>query len=309
MSVPYPDFVNGTTADADQVDANNADIVAEITNSIAADGQTTPTANLPMGGFKHTGLGAGSAATDGVSLGQVQAQAWKWCGTAGGTADALTLSPSPAITAYAAGQSFRFIAGASPNTGAATVAVSGLSAKAIQNNGSALAAADIAAGKMYEIIYDGTQFQATRLSFNHQGYLVASNNLSDLGSASTARTNLGLGALAVESTVTPSLATPQLNAQTGTSYTAALTDNLKLITMTNASANTLTVPTNSSVAFPVGSRFDVAMLGAGVTTVQGDTGVTINGVSAGSLVLAQYGGASLTKTGTDTWLLIGGTVA
>lgn len=109
--------------------------------------------------------------------------------------------------------------------------------------------------------------------------------------------------------VTPDLATPQLNAQTGTSYTAALSDNLKLITMTNASANTLTVPTNASVAFPVGSRFDVAMLGAGVTTVQGDTGVTINGVSAGALALSQYGGASLTKTGTDTWLLIGGTVA
>lgn len=152
-------FTNGTTADADEVNANFTDISAEITNSIAADGQTTITANIPMNSKKFTGLTSGSAATDSANLGQIQAQAWKWCGTAGGTADALTLSPSPAITAYAAGQSFRFIAGASPNTGATTVAVSGLTTKAIQNNGSALAAGDIAAGKMYEATYDGTQFQ------------------------------------------------------------------------------------------------------------------------------------------------------
>lgn len=162
MSIPYPNFVNGTTADADQVDANNTDIVNELTNSIAADGQTTPTANLPMGTFKFTGLGSGSAATDSANLGQIQANAYVWGGTAGGTADALTLTVTPAITAYAAGQVFRFISSSSANTGATTVAISGLATKAIQNNGAALAAGDIAASKLYEIVYDGTQFQLLR---------------------------------------------------------------------------------------------------------------------------------------------------
>ena len=59
----------------------------------------------------------------------------KWCGTAGGTADAITLTTvatNLATTAYAAGQSFMYKSGASVNTGAMTVAVDGLATKAIQ---------------------------------------------------------------------------------------------------------------------------------------------------------------------------------
>jgi hypothetical protein len=111
--------------------------------------------------------------------------------------------------------------------------------------------------------------------------------------------------------IDPTKAKAGRNAQTGTSYTLALTDNLKLVTMSNASANTLTIPTNASVAFTADeTRIDVAMLGAGVTTITGDTGVTVNGVSAGSVALEQYKGASLIKIGTDEWLCItSGTVA
>lgn len=162
MSVPYPDFISGKTISSTQVDANNADLVSEITNSLPRDGQAAPTANIPFGNFKITGLGAGSAATDSAHLGQVQAQAYIWCGTAGGTADAITLSPSPVITAYAAGQCFRFVASAD-NTGAMTVAVSGLATKDIKKTASgaaaAVAAADIKAGSIVNIVYDGTQFR------------------------------------------------------------------------------------------------------------------------------------------------------
>ncbi len=163
-SLPYGTYTPGTLADADKVTADFADLSAAIAQSISKDGQTTPTGNLPMGSNKLTGLGAGSAATDSASLGQVQAQAWKWCGTAGGTADALTLTPAPAVTAYAAGQAFRFIAGGSNNTDAATIAVSGLTTKAVQNDGSALIADDIVAGKLYEALYDGTAFQLRRVA-------------------------------------------------------------------------------------------------------------------------------------------------
>ena len=155
---PYPDFVSGTVISSTQVDSNNSDIATALTQSIAVDGQSVVTANLPMATKKFTGLGAGSAATDSANLGQVQAQAYIWGASAGGAADALTISPTPAITAYAAGQVFRLVASAN-NTGAATIAVSGLAAKAIQRNGAALAAADIVSGKIYELIYDGTQFQ------------------------------------------------------------------------------------------------------------------------------------------------------
>jgi hypothetical protein len=109
--------------------------------------------------------------------------------------------------------------------------------------------------------------------------------------------------------VGPEQVAGSVNAQTGTSYTAVLTDDHKIITMSNAAANTLTVPTNASVAFPVGAKLSIWMAGAGVTTITGDTGVTINGVSAGSGDLAQYGACSIVKTATDTWLAVGLTVA
>jgi hypothetical protein len=119
-----------------------------------------------MGTYRHTGVGNATTRTQYAAAGQVQDGSLTWCGTAGGTADALTLTPSPAITAYAAGQKFRFIAGADPNTGAATVAISGLAAQDIQNDGAALTAGQIAAGKLYEITYDGTAFQISPLSLS-----------------------------------------------------------------------------------------------------------------------------------------------
>jgi len=99
-----------------------------------------------------------------------------------------------------------------------------------------------------------------------------------------------------------------INAQTGTTYTLALNDNV--VTMSNASANTLTIPTNASVAFPIGTTVTVIQLGAGATTVTGDTGVTVNGVSAGGVAAdAQYGGFALIKTASDTWLIPNKTTA
>ena len=146
---PYPNFIAGTVISSDQTDANNSDIAAALTQSIAVDGQSTVTANLPMNSKKLTGMAVGTAATDSLTLGQAQAQAFAWCGTAGGGADAITISPTPAITAYAAGQKFFWIASGSANTGAATIAISGLSAIAMQDGGAALAAGVHAAGKVF----------------------------------------------------------------------------------------------------------------------------------------------------------------
>lgn len=103
-----------------------------------------------------------------------------------------------------------------------------------------------------------------------------------------------------------------LNPQAGTSYTLALTDVTKLVTMANAGANTLTIPANASVAFPVGSALTIGQKGAGTTTIQAAAGVTLNGVSAGSGdISAQWASVLLVKTGTDTWEAWGsiGTVA
>lgn len=153
---PYPNFVAGTVISSTEVDANNTQMATALTGSIAADGQTTITGNLPMSTYKFTGLGVGSASTDSANLGQVQAGAYIWCGTMGGAADAGTLSPSPAITAYAAGQRFAWKASTNSNTGAMTVAISGLSTIAVQDDRAALSAGGHVASDIYMGILDTT---------------------------------------------------------------------------------------------------------------------------------------------------------
>lgn len=94
-----------------------------------------------------------------------------------------------------------------------------------------------------------------------------------------------------------------LNAQTGTTYTLVLTDNGRLVTLNNAAAITVTVPLNSSVAFATGAIVNLQQIGAGQVTVAGASGVTINGT--GTKTRAQWSAASLIKTATDTWTLVG----
>jgi hypothetical protein len=93
------------------------------------------------------------------------------------------------------------------------------------------------------------------------------------------------------------------NAQTA-SYTTVLTDKDKMIEMNVASANNLTVPLNSSVAYPVGTQINILQTGAGQTTVVATGGVTINS-TPGLKLRAQWSSATLIKRATDTWVLVG----
>jgi hypothetical protein len=70
------------------------------------------------------------------------------------------------------------------------------------------------------------------------------------------------------------------------------------------SANNLTVPLNSSVAFPVGSQINILQTGSGQTTVVAAGGVTIN-ATPGLKIRAQWSYATLIKRATDTWVLVG----
>jgi hypothetical protein len=95
------------------------------------------------------------------------------------------------------------------------------------------------------------------------------------------------------------------NAQVGTTYTIALTDAGDVVTLTNASAITVTVPTNASVAFPIGTQITLAQMGAGKVTVAGAAGVTVYSTDSHLSLRAQYSSGTLIKTATNTWLLIG----
>jgi hypothetical protein len=98
------------------------------------------------------------------------------------------------------------------------------------------------------------------------------------------------------------------NAQTGTTYTLVLTDVAKVVSLTNAGAITLTVPTNASVAFPTGTQILLYQGGAGQVTISG-AGVTLRSQGTKLKTNGQYSIAGLLKVGTDEWVVFGNTAA
>jgi hypothetical protein len=96
-----------------------------------------------------------------------------------------------------------------------------------------------------------------------------------------------------------------IRASTAASTTAVLADDGKLVTMSNASANTFTVPPNSSVAFGIGTQINIAQLGAGATTIVAGAGVTLNSAGAKLKLSAQYAVATCVKTDTNEWFVVG----
>lgn len=160
FSFSYPNFITGTVINSTQMNQNFADGKSGFDLALTRDGQGVATANLPMATFRHTGVDPTSGTnsrTEYLASGVAQNSGNVYASTTG-SANAYVLTLTPAITAYAAGQTFRAKANFS-NTGAATIAVSGLTATAIQKNGAALVANDIVSGNIIEIVHDGTQFQ------------------------------------------------------------------------------------------------------------------------------------------------------
>ena len=105
------------------------------------------------------------------------------------------------------------------------------------------------------------------------------------------------------------IAALQLNAQTGTTYTLVLGDAAKLVTLTNASAITLTVPTNATAAIAVGTQILLYQGGAGQVTIVGAAGVTVRSNGSKLKINGQYAIACLTKIATDEWVVFGNVAA
>ncbi len=149
--------ITGTTISSTTFNNLTADLATGLTTALTKDGQSTPTANIGMGAFKITNLAAGTVASDAARLDQVQGGAATFITVAG--TDTLTGTTTPALAAYATGNQFSFLV-ANTNTGAVTLNVDGIGAKAITRTGTtALVAGDMVAGQAVEIIYDGTRFQ------------------------------------------------------------------------------------------------------------------------------------------------------
>jgi hypothetical protein len=169
------------------------------------------------------------------------------------------------------------------------------------------------------IVYsDGTNVVQAAVSSGGAGMsnpMTTAGDIIDGGSSGTPQ-RLAIGTTGQQLTVVagaPAWASnqPPVNAQTGTTYTLALTDApqaadcMGRVTMNNASANTLTVPTHASVAFPTNTTIAVTQLGAGQTTIAAAGGVTINNPGGALTCRARYSTVVLMYEGSDVWTLGG----
>lgn len=114
----------------------------------------------------------------------------------------------------------------------------------------------------------------------------------------------GTGAVTINSAT--GMSTP-VDAQTGTTYTLVIGDapfGFGTVTMNNAATNTVTVPPNSSVAYPVGSMIEFVQLGAGQTTIVAGSGVTIDTPTSLS-ARAQYSIIGVKQVATNVWVAYG----
>jgi hypothetical protein len=148
--------VTGTTISSTWANNTLNDIATALTNSIAKDGQTTPTANLPMGTKRLTGLGAATALTDAAQATQVQNNSFIYLASVAGT-NTVTGSATPTPAAYAAGQVFRFNP-ANTNTGATTINVSSIGPADLYANNAACVGGELIQNVPASVIHDGTRF-------------------------------------------------------------------------------------------------------------------------------------------------------
>lgn len=182
------------------------------------------------------------------------------------------------------------VAGADYNTSTANT-ISGLAA---------LTASDVAEIVVYDVFSVGdTVSKANGGAFGGATLVIdTTNNRVGVNKASPSY-ELEVGGEAVATQGIPFIT------ESTTARTLALTDTGNYIRCTNSSATTVTIPPNSSVAFPTGAEIILFQAGTGQVTIAAGGGVTLNSKSGNLKISAQYAAATCKKVATDTWDVIG----
>ena len=239
--------VAGTVISSTAFNSLTSDLANGLTTAITKDGQTTVTANIPLAGFKITGLGAATVGTDAVRYSQIQSNTDKLV-TVSGT-DTLTGSVTPALTAYAAGNLFSFVV-ANTNTTAVTINIDGVGSKSITRTGStALVAGDMVAGQVALIEYDGTRFQL--LNANSFTNLLVSGTLT-YGGITLTNAVTGTGKMVLDTS--PTIATPTVTNPTVTNYTESVVvigtvSSSSTLSLTSGTVQTATLTASTACTF------------------------------------------------------------
>lgn len=271
--------VTGTTISSTAHNTLANDLANALTASIAVDGQSVVTANIPFAGYKLTGLGAATVNGDAVRYEQAQSMDQAQTGvyyTTGGTSTAYTLTPTPAITSLVAGQRFNVVFNAA-NGATPTLAISGLAATALKvynPAGAKVAPATgaIAANVISDVIYDGTD------------YVVLDPPGGSLTLGTAVATTSGS---AIDYTSIPS-------------WVKRITVMLAGVSMSNADYPMVQLGTGGT---PTTSGYSCYYYFSGTST--GTSGAFIVGVPSGATANTIYGTLVLTKQTGNTWVASG----
>ena len=293
--------VTGTVISSTAFNALTADLATGLSTCITKDGQTTPSANIPMGGFKITNLANGTNATDAVNFSQLQSSAAKYL-TVSGT-DTITAGLTPALTVYTTGDTFSFVV-ANTNTTAVTINIDSLGAKAITRDGStALTAGDLVAGEVVMIVYDGTRFQV--INPNAFTNLKVSGTLDVTGATTVGNLSVTgtVGALTSTSTFTDTYgkvrAIPQSGSDKTTTYTLATTDVGRFISI--GTSGSISIPNATFSTGDVVSIYNSTSSDATISCVITNCYISGSSTNKSTITLAQKGVATV--------LFISGTTA
>ena len=290
------------------------DLVTALTQSVSKDGQTTITGNLNMGSKKLTAMAVGTASTDSLTLGQAQANAFGYVASDSGSSNAYVIAPSPAITGYAAGQKFAFLA-ANVSSGASTLNVSGLGVKNVYYQNAAISGAMIKAGALILVVYDGTQFQMLSPANTFlSGTVAIANGGTGATSAAAAATALGVGTGS-----SPQFTAVNVGAATDTTITRvsaglAAVEGKTIATLaaaqTYAAAQRPTVTnltsSSNSIAITLGTSNDYKHTFTEATTLANPSDTAIPGQS-GSIYLTQHASSPKTLAFGSEYDFVGGT--
>ncbi len=261
-------------------------------------------------GYNSTAVGASTTASgnDSIAMGSgTTASGWANIAMGSGTTASADSSTAMGSDTNASGSSSTAMGASTTASGWASTAMgittvaSGSSSTAMGSTTTAQAYASLVIGR-YNVI------AGTTGSWVATDPLFVLGNGASSGSPANALTVLKNGNTTINGTLSVSggITSPtNINTQTGTTYTLVLADASKVVERNNVAANTITIPLNSSVAFPIGTTIDITQLGAGATTVAATAGVTIRSLSGLLKLAGQYAGATLYKRGTDEWVLVG----